>query len=90
MQAGAAPVVSRIDGLPEDVTDEESALLIDPGDPITLAESIERLLIDPDLRHRIARAAHARYLERFSAEAFAADLRSVYTGFGFPSGASNP
>ncbi len=86
MQAGAAPVVSRIDGLPEDVTDGESALLVEPGDPQALARALARLCADPALRGRIAQGAHARYRERFSAAAFAADLRSLYTTFGFPSG----
>jgi len=83
MQAGVAAVVSRIDGLPEDVTDEESALFVGPGDPAALATSLGRLLLDAELRARIARGARQRYQERFSAEAFATDLRRIYTGLGF-------
>jgi glycosyltransferase involved in cell wall biosynthesis len=83
MQAGVAPVVSRIDGLPEDVVDGESALLVDAGDAMALANSLERLIADPGLRERLARGARARYLERFSADAFAEDLRSVYSALGF-------
>jgi glycosyltransferase involved in cell wall biosynthesis len=83
MQAGAAPVVSRLDGLPEDVSDGESALLLEPGDPAALATSLGRLLRDAELRARIKRGAHQRYLERFSAEAFAADLQRIYSGLGF-------
>jgi len=84
MQAGAAPVVSRLDGLPEDVTDGESALLVEPGDPQALAEALAKLCTDVALRRQIAQGAHASYRARFSAAAFAADLRSVYTRFGFP------
>jgi glycosyltransferase involved in cell wall biosynthesis len=83
MQAAAAPVVSRVDGLPEDVVEGESALLVEPGDPGALAAALTRVLADAALRQRLAQGAHARYRERFSAAAFAADLRSIYTSVGF-------
>lgn len=84
MQAGAAPVVSRVDGIPEDVADGESALMAAPGDPEDLARALRRALGDAALRARIARRAHAVYRARFSADAFAAALREAYTGLGFP------
>ena len=83
MQAGVAPVVSRVDGLPEDVTDGESALLAAPGDAADLARALRLLLDDASLRARLAQRAHAIYRDRFSAEAFSADLRSAYTKLGF-------
>jgi glycosyltransferase involved in cell wall biosynthesis len=84
MQAGVAPVVSRIDGIPEDVTDGDSALMVEPGDPYALARCLARLLADAPLRRRIAAGAGQRYRERFSAAAFANDLRRIYTRLGFP------
>lgn len=83
LQAGVAPVVSRVDGLPEDVTDGESALLTAPGDAADLARALRRLVEDAELRARLARGAQARYRERFSAAAFAADIGAVYSGLGF-------
>jgi colanic acid/amylovoran biosynthesis glycosyltransferase len=91
MQAGAAAVVSRLDGLPEDVNDGESALLVEPGDPAALATSLARLLGDAALRGQLKRGARQRYLERFSAEAFAADLKRIYIGLGFdPASPTSP
>ena len=58
LQSGAAAVVSRVDGLPEDVADGQSALLVEPGDATALAAALGRLLTDPDLRVRIAREGH--------------------------------
>ncbi len=84
MQAGAAPVVSRIDGIPEDVTDGESALMAAPGDAEDLAQALARALGDAALRTRLARQAHAVYRARFSAGAFAGALRDAYTTLGFP------
>ena len=83
MQAGVAPVVSRVDGLPEDVIDGESALLTAPGDAADLARALRRLVEDAGLRARLSRGAQARFRERFSAAAFAADIGSVYAGLGF-------
>ena len=83
MQACAAAAVSRVDGLPEDVICGESALLVEPGDVAALATALGRLLTDRDLRTRIARRGHQLYRERFSAQAFAADLQRVYSGLGF-------
>jgi glycosyltransferase involved in cell wall biosynthesis len=83
LQSGAAAVVSRVDGLPEDVIDGHSALLVEPGDATALAAALGRLLTDPDLRARIARGGHQRYREQFSAEAFAADVKRVYSNLGF-------
>jgi glycosyltransferase involved in cell wall biosynthesis len=78
LQAGVAVVASAIDGIPEDVRDGESALLVPPGDPDALARAICRLLTDIPLRHRLGAAGHAVFKQRFSAEALSADLREVY------------
>jgi glycosyltransferase involved in cell wall biosynthesis len=83
LQAGVAPVVSRVDGLPEDVTDGESALLAEPGDPADLARALRRLIADAGLRQRLAHGAQATFRARFSAEAYAADLGAVYASLGF-------
>jgi glycosyltransferase involved in cell wall biosynthesis len=83
MQAGAAAVVSRVDGLPEDVIDGHSALLVEPGDAVDLATALSRVFTDSDLRAQIAREGHQQYRERFSAAAFAADLQRVYGSLGF-------
>ncbi|HYL05785.1 MAG TPA: glycosyltransferase, partial [Thermoanaerobaculia bacterium] len=82
LQAGCAVVASRVDGIPEDVDDGASALLVEPGDPRALAATLARLLGDPPLRRRLAAAARRRFEERFSAGAFAAALGKVYAELG--------
>lgn len=83
MQVGVAPVVSRIDGLPEDVADGTSALLVPPDDAGALARALQVLVEDQGLRNRIARGAHAEFRARFSAEAFVADVARTYRQLGF-------
>ncbi|MFI5180330.1 MAG: glycosyltransferase family 4 protein [Thermoanaerobaculia bacterium] len=78
LQAGLPSVASACDGIPEDVVHGESAWLVPPGDDVALAEGLERLLGDADLRARLSRGARAIAAARFSADAFAADLRLAY------------
>lgn len=63
-QACALPVVaSRHAGIPEIVTDGESGFLVAEGDVAALAERIERLADQPDLRAAMGRAGRA-FVER--------------------------
>lgn len=82
LQAGAAVVASDVDGIPEDVVDGDSALLVEPGNPEALGAALARVLIDADLRRRLAQRGHATFESRFSAEAFTAALRETYAGLG--------
>ncbi len=82
LQAGAAVVASRVDGIAEDVVDGDSALLVEPGDPAALAAGLARMLVDADRRRRVALRGHAVFEARFSAEAFAGALRQVYEALG--------
>ncbi len=86
MQAGAAIVASNVDGIPEDVADGESALLVPAGDADALSHAIERLLASAELRRRLGAAARATQIARFSPDAFAAAIGAVYAGLGCESG----
>lgn len=79
LQAGAAVVASNVDGIPEDVTDGDSALLAEPGDVAALSRALERVLTDGALRGRLRRRARETFVEKFSAEGFTAALRNLYT-----------
>jgi len=86
LQAGVGVVASGVDGIPEDVTDGDSALLVSPGDAEGLAVALERVLTDPELRRRLARRARETFEARFSAGALADALKAVYAELGFESG----
>ncbi|HVT58433.1 MAG TPA: glycosyltransferase family 4 protein [Thermoanaerobaculia bacterium] len=90
LQAGCAVVASRVDGIPEDVVDGASALLVEPGDPEALAGALARLLGDASLRRRLATGARMVFEERFSACAFAAALGRVYAELGVVAEAQEP
>lgn len=78
MQAGLAIVASAVDGIPEDVVNEDNGLLVPPGDPAALAAAIGRVLSDGVLRRRLARRARETHEQRFSAASFSRALGSQY------------
>ncbi len=57
MASGRPVVCSRVGGLVELVSHEESGILVAPGDSGALAEGVLRLLADRDLRERLAARA---------------------------------
>jgi glycosyltransferase involved in cell wall biosynthesis len=77
-------VASNIDGIPEDVTDGDSAMLVESGNPFALAEAISRLLQNADLRKSLAQRAREVFEEKFSASVFTDMLGKLYAEMGFP------
>jgi len=78
MQAGLAIAVSRVDGIPEDVTEGFDALLVEPGDEGELAGALRRLVTDRACRSELGARARQTFEERFSAHALTAELQAVY------------
>lgn len=60
MASGVAPVTTRVGGIPEVITDGHDGLLVEPGDPGTLATALSKLLADDTARRTIAEAARER------------------------------
>ena len=56
MACGVPVVASRIAAIPEVVLDEETGLLVEPGDPVDLASKLRLLLGDPSRRRSLGRA----------------------------------
>jgi len=77
--ATKVPVVATaVGGVPEIVTDEESALLVSPGDPVAMSAALSRVLTDSDLRSRLISRAHQLILERHDPEARMRKLVAIY------------
>jgi glycosyltransferase involved in cell wall biosynthesis len=79
--AAARPVVStRLAGIPESVVHGETGLLVSPGDTTALAQALEQLLRDVDLRMRYGRAGRARVEEHFRIEQTVTPLLQLLEG----------
>ncbi len=57
MVAGVPIVASRVGGIPEIVSHQETALLVPPSEPAALAGALAQLLADPAQRRQLAEAA---------------------------------
>ena len=66
MAHGRPVVASDVGGLRDLVVDEETGLLVPPGDVRALRRALERLLRDPELRTRLGLAARDRVSTDFS------------------------
>ncbi len=78
MSAGLPVIGSAINAGPEIIVDGETGYLIAPDDAHALAERIERLLDDADLRRSLGVRGRARVLERFDSQKNAAQLEDVF------------
>ena len=77
MAAGLPVVATDIAGIPEQVVDAETGLLVPTGDPEAVAESLDELLSDPERRNQFGTRARER-VNRFSGDRMCADLDSLY------------
>jgi glycosyltransferase involved in cell wall biosynthesis len=77
MRAGLPIVASDMPGLRALVTDGVEGLLTS-DEPAGIADALERLLRDPDLRTRMGAAARRRYETEFSASTMAEHVATIY------------
>ena len=76
--ATALPVVAtRHSGIPEQVLDGETGILVAEGDVAGMGAAIARLLADPGLAARMGAAGRARALERLDQSRLLDELRSI-------------
>jgi glycosyltransferase involved in cell wall biosynthesis len=71
-------VATAVGGVPEIVTHDESALLINPGDPANMTAAIARLLTEPAVAERLKKRSHELIVERHQPEARTRRLVSIY------------
>lgn len=76
--AGSAVVGTRAGGIPEVVVDGRTGLLALPGDAVDLAQKLERLLADHELRERLVACGADRARERHAAITAAARFIDLY------------
>jgi glycosyltransferase involved in cell wall biosynthesis len=78
-QAAGVPVVATpVGGVRETVVPDETGLRCDPGDPLSLADGISRLLDDPMEARRLADEARRRVRERFATERMVSETIAIY------------
>lgn len=76
--AGKPIIASRIGGLQDSVADEESGLLVPPGDRAALEAALRRLLGDEGLRERMGAAAATRQATLFTPDTVVPQYEQAY------------
>ena len=94
MAAGVPVVVSRVGGLPDQVTHRRTGLVVDPQDPEGLATALVSLLLAPDEARQLGEAGRA-YAARFPHAALVDRMEEVYSeahqpAAGPPHGGASP
>ncbi len=77
MARGLPVVGTRCGGLPDQIVDGETGLLVDQNDVDGMAAAMARLADDPDLRAAMGQAGRARAVEVFDAHALARRAEDV-------------
>ena len=78
MAMGVPVLGTRVSAIPELVENGHTGLLVDPGQPRAMAESMVRLLVDQELRHKIIPAARQRIREEFNNQRLIQKLAAVF------------
>jgi glycosyltransferase involved in cell wall biosynthesis len=78
MASGVPVVATPVSGIPELIEAELHGLLVPPNSPVQLAEALDRLLTQPELCGRLARAARHKVENCFSVERGASRLLALF------------
>lgn len=78
MAAGLPCVATNVSAAPELINDGVHGLLVPPSNHQKLAEKLLAMINDPELRHRLAKAAQERIQTEFTLENTAAKTMALY------------
>jgi L-malate glycosyltransferase len=78
MACGCAVVASQVGGNPELVSDGTTGLLFEAGNAAELADRLEQLIFEEDLRIRFGIAASSSMRERFSLDTSVRRMEEIY------------
>jgi glycosyltransferase involved in cell wall biosynthesis len=79
MAIGMPVVSSSVSGIPELVTDGENGLLVSQRNAEELADALQKLIDDPDLREQLSRNARATVFEHFDSRSCVRTLAGFLT-----------
>lgn len=78
MAHGLAVVTTPVGAIPDIITHRETGLLVPVGEPAALAQALDRLVRDPDLRASLGAAARRFHTERLNVDAYVAQLKALW------------
>lgn len=78
MTLGKAIVATRVGAIPEMLADG-CGVLVDPKDPVGLADALKRVMASETLRHEMGNRARERALREYSIDTVFEQLKTIWT-----------
>ena len=78
LAAGRPVVATRVGGVPDVVTEGEDGYLVDVGDVEAIADALERLARDPELRRALGERGRELVVPRYRVERLVDDIDALY------------
>jgi len=78
MAAGCAVIGTRVPGIQEIIADQVNGLLVEPLDPVSLADALERALVEDELVERIASTARKDAMKKYSLYRMNSDYAALF------------
>ncbi len=78
LAAGRPVVATRVGGVPDVVDDTEDGFLVEPGAPDALADRLERLAREPELRAQMGERGRSRVIDRYAVSRLVDDIDNLY------------
>ena len=78
LAAGRPVVATNVGGVSDVVAEGTDGFLVDPGDTDAMAERLERLAVDPELREAFGAAGRRRVLDRYAVGRLVDDVDQLY------------
>jgi glycosyltransferase involved in cell wall biosynthesis len=79
LAAGIPVVATAVGGVPDVVRDNQTGLLVSPGEPMSLANALYRVASDDELRRRLGANGREDMARRFRSERLVADIAAEYS-----------
>jgi glycosyltransferase involved in cell wall biosynthesis len=78
MRAGLPVVATAVNGIPEEVADTLTGLLVPPENAETLATALTTLANSPELRQRLGAAGRQKFLQEFTRARMLTETEAIY------------
>ena len=78
MANGLTIVATPVGSVGDAIADEETGLLVPPGDRAALAEALARVIDDADLRRRLGQGARRRFEHQFDIAVYRERIIEIY------------
>ena len=80
MAYGVPCVSTHVSGVPELIEDGKEGLLVPQKDALALADALEKLARDPDIRAKFAKAGRLKVEREFTLQGLAGKLDELFRG----------